>query len=532
MVVTSEPIATQVGINILKQGGNAVDAAVAVGFALSVTYPTAGNLGGGGFMLIRFPNGNVTAIDFRETAPSKSFAAMYEDDKGNIIAEKSTLGYLACGVPGSVAGLTMALEKYGTKSLSEIMKPALLLAKNGFPVSHEFHEDLIRLQKTFKKFPSSSKIFIKNDRDVYEEGDIFRQGDLYATLKMISKNGAKGFYEGKIAHLIIKDMEKNHGLISLADLKNYRAIERRAVKGRYRGYDVISIAPPSSGGIAIIMSLNILENYDLKQLGLNSSRYLHLLVETLKNVYANRAYFLGDADFVNIPLDHLLSTSYAKEISTRIKFNSTTPADSLMIANPFSFEGNHTTHYNVVDQAGMVVAVTTTINSGYGSKAIVDGAGFLLNNEMDDFSIKPDKTNSHELVAYKPNEIAAGKRMLSSMSPTIITKDGDFLMAVGAMGGQKIITATLQAIINVIDFDMPIQEAIDAPRIHHQWKPDRLYFERLRIPADVIENLSKLGHELDEMDYGSEVTAIFKNNKEKIYFGAADFRWHGAAIGY
>ena len=532
MVVTSEKLASQVGIEILKKDGNAVDAAVAVGFALSVTYPTAGNLGGGGFMVIHFPNGKATTIDFREKAPLKALRDMYLDEQGNVIEGKSTLGYLACGVPGSVAGLTMALEKYGTMKLSEVMKPALKFAKKGFPVSYQFHNDLVRLKDSFNKFPSSAKIFLKQNGAVYEEGEIFKQPDLYKTLKLISKQGADAFYLGKIAQLIVSDIKKNGGIICLEDLKRYKAIERPPVKGTYREYEIISMGPPSSGGIALIQSLNILEQFNLAQLGLNSSQYIHVLTETLRIVFAVRAKYLGDADFVNVPQTNLLSKSFANELLNQINLNKATPSDSLKITNPFNFEGNHTTHYNVIDKSGLAVAVTTTINSGYGAKAVVEGAGFLLNNEMNDFAVKTGSPDIYGLVAFKPNEIEPEKRMLSSMSPTIITKNGKFFMAIGAMGGPKIITATLQTIINVIDFGMTIQEAIDAPRIHHQWQPDKIYYERIRLPDDVINNLSLLGHYLDKMDFSAEVMAIGYDSEERVFLGAADFRWNGEAIGY
>ncbi len=532
MVVTSEKIASNVGIEILKKGGNAVDAAVAVGFAMAVTYPTAGNIGGGGFMVIHFPDGKSTSIDFREKAPLKASHDMYIDENGNVIEGKSTLGYLACGVPGSVAGLTMALEKYGTMKLADVMKPALRLAKKGFPVSYSFYRSMLGRKNSFDKFPSSKKVFLKKDNKVYQEGEIFKQPDLYRTLKRISKKGAKGFYEGKIAQIIVEDIQKNDGIITLEDLQNYEAIERIPVQGSYQDYEIISMGPPSSGGIAIIQCLNILENYDLRQIGFNSSPYIHLLGETLRNVFAQRAHYLGDADFVTVPQDSLMSEFFAQKLSDNIKLDFATPSDSLKIVDPFIQEGNHTTHYNVVDKNGTVVAVTTTINSGYGSKTVVDGAGFLLNNEMDDFAVNPGKPNQFGLVEFIPNVIEPGKRMLSSMSPTIITKDGKFFMAVGAMGGPKIITATLQVILNVIDFDMSLQEAVNAPRIHHQWKPDKITYEKRLIPQDVLNNLSLMGHKLNKTTHIAEVMAILKNESENVFLGAADWRWSGVAVGY
>jgi len=532
MVVTSEVLATEMGVKILKEGGNAVDAAVAVGFALAVTYPTAGNLGGGGFMVISFPEGNATTIDFREIAPQKSTADMYLDEKGQIIQGKSTKGYFACGVPGTVAGLTMALEKYGTMSLKKVIKPAINLAKNGFPVSYQFYKDILRLKDDFKKFPSSAKVFLKKNGEIYQPGEIFKQPDLAKTLKLISKKGKKAFYEAEIARLIVKDMERNGGLITFEDLKNYKPIERPPVIGYYKGYEIISMRPPSSGGIAIIQSLNILENYNLQEIGYNSSRYIHLLTEVLRNVFAIRAHYLGDADFVDIPVNNLISKSFANKLLSQIDLFRATSSESLKIIDPFLIEGNHTTHYNVVDKNGMAVAVTTTINSGYGSKAVVEGAGFLLNNEMDDFAVKIGEPNIYGLIAFKPNIIEPGKRMLSSMAPTIITKDNKFQLAVGAMGGPKIITSTLQTILNVIDFNMDIQEAINAPRMHHQWMPDKIYLEKIRFPKDVVDNLVLMGHNVVKMGYHSEVTAIWYQEDEKIFNGAADFRWNGKALGF
>ncbi|NOZ63015.1 MAG: gamma-glutamyltransferase [Calditrichaeota bacterium] len=532
MVVSSEETATRVGVDVLKKGGNAIDAAIAVGFALAVTYPTAGNIGGGGFMVISFPDGRSTTIDFRETAPLKASRDMYLDADGKVIPGKSTFGYAACGVPGTVAGLTMALKKYGTMPLKKLLQPALALAKNGLPVSYQFHRDLLRLKNAFSRFPSSKKVFFKKNGEIYEKGDIFRQPDLYSTLKRIAKHGAKGFYEGKTAKLIVRDMEKNHGLITLKDLRDYRAIERRPVIGQFHDYEVISMGLPSSGGICLIQAFNILEKYDLKQMGWNSSQYLHLLTETLKNIFAVRAHFLGDADFVKVPIKTLISKNFAQKIAENIQPDRAVPAAEIPIANPFQFEGNHTTHYNVVDKNGMAVAVTYTINSGYGAKAVVDGAGFLLNNEMDDFAIKAGNPNIYKLVAFAPNLIEPGKRMLSSMSPTIMRKNGKFFMAVGAMGGPKIITATLQTILNVIVFDMSLQEAINAPRIHHQWLPDKIFVEKMFFPSDVLENLRAMGHTVETMGYHSEVTAILFQEKSGELIGAPDFRWNGKALGF
>ncbi|OQX82727.1 gamma-glutamyltransferase [candidate division KSB1 bacterium 4484_87] len=361
---------------------------------------------------------------------------------------------------------------------------------------------------------------------------MFRQPDLYSTLKRIARHGAKGFYEGKTAELIVQAMKKNNGLITLADLRDYRAIERSPVRGFFHDYEIISMGPPSSGGICLIQALNILKNYDLKSFGWNSSQYLHFLAEALKNVYAVRAHYLGDADFVNVPIDTLISDKFAQKMSENIHFDRAVPATELSVANPFQFEGNHTTHYNIVDKNGMAVAVTYTINSGYGSKAAVDGAGFLLNNEMDDFAIKSGNANIYKIVSFSPNLIEPGKRMLSSMSPTIIRKNGKFFMAVGAMGGPKIITSTLQTILNVIVFDMSLQEAINAPRIHHQWLPDKIYVEKMFFSLDVLDKLRAKGHTIETMGYHSEVTAILFDKETGELIGAPDFRWNGKASGF
>ena len=533
MVVTSHELASQVGIEILKKGGNAVDAAVAVGFALAVVHPTAGNIGGGGFMVIRFPDGNSTTIDFREKAPLKAHRYMYLDESGEIIEDLNMKGYLASGVPGSVVGLTTALEKYGTQKLKKVIAPAIKLAKNGFPVSYNFFNDLVRLKDVFLEFPASAEKFLKDNNEPYEEGQIFKQPDLAKTLKLIASKGADAFYKGKIADLIAEDMAKNGGLITKEDLALYQAIERQPVRGSYRGYELISMAPPSSGGIAVIQTLNILEDFDLKQLGFNSSQYIHLLAETFKQVYCDRAKYLGDNDFVDVPIQMLIDKKYADSLRLHISQSTATPADQISPGQPPIYEGNHTTHYSIIDKDKMTVAVTTTINSGYGSKVVIAGAGFLMNNEMDDFAAKPGAPNYYGLVSYDVNAIEPEKRMLSSMSPTIIAKDGKVFMTVGAMGGARIITSVIQAILNVIDFKMTVQEAIDAPRIHHQWLPDKIKAEKFALSIDVIKNLTLLGYELAEGKYYfSEAHAIVVDAEEGVYLGAADSRFEGNAVGY
>jgi len=532
MVVSSHQLASEVGVEILKQGGNAVDAAVAVGYALAVVFPTAGNLGGGGFMVIRFPDSQATTIDFREVAPQQAHRDMYLDENGNIIPNLSTTGYLASGVPGSVAGLNFALEKYGRLPLKKILAPALRLAKKGFPVDYKFHQDLVRLAGEFRKYPASAKKFLKNGKP-YQVGELFVQKDLARTLTIISKQGSAGFYAGPIAELIEKDMQKHQGLITKADLANYRPQERPPLRGTYRDYELISMGPPSSGGIAIIQFLNILESFNLEQIGFNSSLYLHLVTEALRRVFADRATHLGDPDFWEVPVSGLISKTYATGLREKINFFSATLSQQVTAGEPFHGEGHETTHYSVVDQNKMCVAVTTTLNSGYGSLVVIEKAGFLMNNEMDDFSIKPAAPNLYGLIGNEANAIAPGKRMLSSMSPTIVVKNNLPFLVLGAMGGPAIITSVAQTILNVIDFKMTIQEAIDAPKIHHQWLPDMIFYEKFGIPKDVLENLARKGHHLAvRRKMHSETNAIMICPRSGTLLGGADSRLSAVAVGY
>jgi len=532
MVVTSHQLATNVGIQILRNGGNAVDAAVGVGFALAVVFPTAGNLGGGGFMVIQFSDKSATSIDYREKAPLKAFPEMYLDEHGNVIPDLSLTGYLASGVPGSVAGLTLALEKYGTMSLKEVIAPAIRFAREGFPVSPKFVKDMERLQPVFSKFPASASKFIKEDGNPYQSNDLFKQPKLAKTLTKIAKNGAVEFYRGSVARLIVDDMKKNNGLISMEDLAAYEAVERDPVTGFYKDFKIISMGPPSSGGIAIVQSLKMLEHFDLREMGFHSSRHIHILTEVLKRAFHDRAIHIGDPDFVDIPTNKLLNDEYIRELCLQISTEKALPSMELSDSIKPVKEGNHTTHYSVVDKNDMAVSVTTTINTGYGSKVVIKGAGFLMNNEMDDFAVKPGTPNSAGLVTYSTNAIQPGKRMLSSMSPTIITYDDKVFMTVGSMGGPAIITAVLQIILNVIDFDMNIQEAVDAPRVHHQWLPDTLFYERFAFPADVQIRLKEMGHSLSRYSgYSSEAHAI-RILRNGTVTGAADPRFEGVASGF
>ena len=532
MVVTSYDLATEVGVKILKSGGNAVDAAVATGFALAVVFPTAGNLGGGGFMVIRLPDGSTGSIDFREKAPFRAYRDMYLDENGHIIEEKSLKGYLASGVPGTVAGLNMALEKYGTMALDEVMAPAIEYAKNGFRVSAEMSRDLKRLREEFAEYPASARSFLKPDGSCYEKGEIIRQPDLARTLEMISEEGPDAFYHGEIAEMIEADMARNGGLISKNDLAEYQAVERPCVHGTYRGYDISCMGLPSSGGIALIQMLNVLEGFPLREKGFCTADYVHLLVETMRRVYADRAAYLGDSDYVDVPTAQLLDKRYADHIREDIDPERATPSSDISPGLDQFNEGDHTTHYSIVDKNRMTVAVTTTLNTGFGSKVVIDGAGFLMNNEMNDFTLKPGYPNTFGLVMYDANAIEPGKRMLSSMSPTIVTKDGEVVLTLGAMGGPLIITSVLQTLLNVIDFDMNAGEAVAAPRIHHQWLPDRIDYEPGALTEETLATLGSMGHRLHKRGKAAEVHAIRNDIDENVLSGGADPRWEGTAAGY
>jgi len=533
MVVSSQRLASEAGVAMLKAGGNAVDAAVATGFALAVVHPSAGNICGGGFMVIRFPDGQSTTIDFREKAPAKAHRDMYLNVDGSVNSQLSTVGYLAAGVPGSVAGLCYALKRYGKLPLKKVTAPAITLAMKGFALSEEQAHDFSKQKSQFQKFAATAKIFIRQDGEPWKAGEKFIQKDLAASLKLIAAKGPDAFYRGKIADLFATDMERNGGLISKEDLAAYQPVERKPVVGSYKEYGVVSMAPPSSGGIALMQMLNILEPFELKNLGHNSSRYVHLLTEAMRHAFADRAEYLGDPDFTAIPVEELLAKDYASHL--RLTINQEHASDSKEIGpgNPNGFrEAQQTTHYSVVDKNGMAVAVTTTLNGGYGSFAVVEGAGFLLNNEMDDFAAKPGSPNMYGLIQSEANAIAPNKRMLSSMTPTIVTKNDQLFMVLGSPGGPTIINTVLQAILNVVEFNMDVQEAIDAPRFHHQWLPDEISYERDGLVLDVVENLEAKGHTLQPCRLIGEAEGIMYDVDKKCYFGAADPRGEGAAVGY
>lgn len=534
MVVCSDKNASKVGLEILKEGGNAIDAAIAMSFALAVTYPGAGNIGGGGFILFCRKDGLITSIDFREKAPQGSTPAMFLDDHGNIKNNSNHKGILSVGVPGTVAGLDLAHRKYGKLPWEKLIAPAIRLAENGFHVSESLSGNFKYFKDEFLKYPSSLKVFMKEDSSIYSAGEIWRQPDLAKTLKRIQKFGRKDFYTGKTAELIAGFMHKNGGLITLDDLKKYEAIERKPMHNTYRGYDVYSMGLPSSGGIVLEEMLNILEGYNLKDLGHNSVQYLHVLTEAMRVAYLDRARYLGDLDFKpNVPLDMLSSKDYAGKLREMILMDK---ALNSKIEDAEQLpESPHTTHLSVIDSEGNAVSLTYTIENWYGSKIVVDGAGFLLNNEMGDFNPIPGKTDENGIIGTKPNLIAPGKRMLSSMCPTIVLKDKQPFLIIGTPGGRTIPNTVLQVILNVIDFNMNISEAISQKRIHHQWMPNITYLEDGLLSTDSLQLYERMGYKT-ETDYSmghNEAMGIFNDIQKNIIFGASDPRSpDGLAIGY
>lgn len=530
MVVSASDLASQVGALILKRGGNAVDAAVATGFALAVAYPPAGNIGGGGFMVIHLKNGKDIALDYREKAPSKASKNMYLDSLGNFNPSKSTEGFLSAGVPGSVAGLIYALEKYGTMKLEEVIQPAIDLASDGFPLSYRLAEAIASEFPQFQKYPSSSKVFTLNGEPL-KEGFVFKQPDLAKTLRLIKEKGKDGFYKGEVAELIERQSGLMGGIITKEDLENYSVVEKEPVKGTYRGFQIVSMPPSSSGGIALIEALNILENYSFQKEDWNSSTYIHRMVEALRYVYADRSKHLGDEAFYPVPKDWLTSKEYARTIFSKITGHAVSSKD-IQPGTAMRHESMQTTHYSVADQYGNAVSTTTTLNSSFGSKIVADGAGFLLNNEMDDFSSKPGEPNQFGLVGSEANSIEPGKRMLSSMTPTIILKDNKPFMVIGSPGGSTIITVVLQTIMNVLDFHMNIQQAINAPRIHHQWLPDELYYEEFGISKDTFDNLKNMGYIFGGERILGRAEGILIDPKDNMFYGATDPRGYGKAAGF
>ena len=493
MVASEQGLATQVGLDILKQGGNAIDAAVAVGFALAVVLPNAGNIGGGGFMVLHDDKtGKDVAIDFREIAPAKASRDMYLDNQGNVIDGKSLFTHDASGVPGTVAGMEYALKKWGTMPLSKVLEPAIKLADKGFIVSDVLAKTLKEEKSTLGKWSASKAIFFKNGEPL-KSGDLLVQKDLAKSLRLIAKQGAKAFYQGEIATKIAKEMQSHGGTMTLGDLKAYKVVERQPIIGDYRGYKVVTMPPPSSGGVHLIEILNMLEHYPIKEDGVNSAKNIHHMAESMKLAYADRSEYLGDPDFVKIPVTGLTSKAYANELVKTIDDNKARLSSDIKPGKPQPYESDQTTHFSVMDKAGNAVAVTYTLNLNFGSGIVVEGTGILLNNEMDDFSVKPGVPNAFGLVGGAANAIEAKKRPLSSMTPTIVMKNNKPWLVTGSPGGARIITTVLQSVVNTIDHEMNPAEAIITPRVHHQWLPDELRVEE-GISPDTIKLLQDKGH--------------------------------------
>jgi gamma-glutamyltranspeptidase/glutathione hydrolase len=528
MVASSEPLASEVGAKILRAGGNAVDAAVAVGFALAVTYPQAGNLGGGGFMLIRMADGQAVVVDYREEAPRSASRNMYLDANGELKPESSTVGALAAGVPGTVAGLALAEQKYGKLGLARVLAPAIRLASRGFPVSYALSESFRGDERVLEKFDASRRIFLRGGK-LYAPGEMLRQPELARTLKEIARRGPERFYRGRIAQQIVRTMQRYHGLITLDDLANYQAKLRPPLLGHFRGYEVATVPPPSSGGVLLIEMLNVLEPLDLG--APDSYQSIHLMAETMRRAYADRAAFLGDADFVAVPVKGLTSPEYAAVL--RKEMLASQPVSRRVEAGkPQAFEASQTTHYSVLDAEGNAVSNTYTLNGWFGCGVTVEGAGFLLNNEMDDFAARPGAPNMFGLVQGEANAIAPRKRPLSSMTPTIVTQEGKVRLVLGSPGGGTIINTVLQVLLNVLAFKMDIRQAVSAPRFHHQWMPDRLILERVGFSADTLERLREAGYQLDFRDSLGDCEAIEVDLKSGWRFGASDPRGDGKAVGY
>ncbi|MFZ0650757.1 MAG: gamma-glutamyltransferase [Pseudolabrys sp.] len=530
MVVAQEQRSARIGIEILDRGGNAVDAAVAVGFALAVTYPRAGNIGGGGFMVIHLgKTGEDAAIDYRETAPAAATETMFLDANGEPDPKKSRDSGLSVGVPGTVAGLALAHAKYGSGklSLAELIEPAIELARNGVEIVDDIADTLPLAQPRIARWHSSAPVFLNSDGTVLMPGQDLLQPDLAITLRAIASDGPKGFYEGPVAEKIVAAVRKAGGLMTTEDMKNYRAILREPVRGTYRGYDIVSMPPPSSGGVHLIEMLNILEGYDLAKLPRGES--LHVLAEVMKRAYADRATFMGDPDSVKMPVAGLISKKYAAALRTQIG-NRATPATEVRSGNPADFEGQNTTHFSVIDSDGNAVSNTYTLNFSYGLGLVAEGTGVLLNNELDDFTSKPGTANAYGLVGYNANLPGPGKRPLSSMTPTIVMKDGKPFLITGSPGGSRIISTVLQIIVNVIDFHLPVDQAVSAPRVHHQWQPDELSAEP-GISPEILDGLVKRGHKVVPTPPQTSANSI--EITADGYVGAADRRTRGSlAAGY
>ena len=541
MVVSVHRLASQAGLEVLREGGNAVDAAVATGFALAVVHPAAGNLGGGGFMLVRMKDGATHFVDYREKAPAKATATMYLDPGGNVIPDASVIGYKAIGVPGSVAGMVYAERKYGRLGLARVMVPAMRLASNGFALTWSEAESM--RDEGLSKFPESRRIF-QRDGNYYRTGDIFRQPELAATLERIARNPDE-FYRGPMARQLTAFIQRGGGLMMAEDLAGYEVKERQPVRGAYRGYEIISAPPPSSGGVALVEALNVLEGYDLAKLGNRSAAAIHLIAEAFRRAFYDRAEFMGDPDFSPIPVPQLVDKKYGE--AWRASLDPRHASASQELKRPAEFaqlerfasvrphnstEPAHTTHFSVVDAEGNAVAVTTTLNDSYGSRVTAAGLGFLLNDEMDDFSSKPGVPNMFGLIQGPANAIGPQKRPLSAMTPTIVTRDGKLALVLGSPGGPRIITTVANILLGIVDFGLNVQEAVNAPRFHHQWMPDTIYTEKA-ISPDTVRQLQAMGHKVTEEDYWSDGECIAIDGKTGERLGATDARNStGEATGY
>ena len=529
VVVTAHPEASKVGVEILKKGGNAIDASIAVQFALAVVYPNAGNIGGGGFLVYRDAKGMTDALDYREKAPLKASEDMYWDKNGNAITDLSLYGQFAAGVPGTVDGMVKAHEKYGKLNWKELVQPAINLAQKGFKITKQQASELTNKHNDFVKY--NSKTNALTSKSSWKEGDLLIQKDLANTLKLIQQKGRAGFYEGKTADLIVKEMKRGNGIISHEDLKEYQSVWRTPVSGNYKGLKVISMPPPSSGGIALVSLFQSIEDYPINKWGFQADSTIQVMVEAERRVYADRAEHLGDPDFIKVPQKQLLDKSYNVNRMKDFSFDKATPSSAIKAGEIIGKESMETTHYVIVDKDGNAASVTTTLNNSYGSLVVVEGAGFLLNDEMDDFSVKPGTPNLYGLVGGKANAIEPSKRMLSSMTPSILEKDGKLFMVVGTPGGSTIITSVFQAILNVVDFGMTMQEAVAAPRFHHQWLPDQIDYEPNAISENVRESLKQKGYTLKERKPYGRVEGILVNT-DKTYQAGADPRGDDKAVGY
>jgi gamma-glutamyltranspeptidase/glutathione hydrolase len=538
VVASTNEVASRVGVDVMKRGGNAVDAAIAIAFALAVTHPAAGNLGGGGFMMIRLKDGRTTAIDYREMAPAAATRNIYLDKNGNVIDGEggSIEGYRAAGVPGTVRGMELALKKYGSHRLtwSQLIEPARRLAANGFTVTNSLARGLRGNREYLSKYAETKRIYLNNGK-FYNEGDLFVQPDLAATFTRLQQRGPNEFYEGQTARLIVDDLKRHNGLMTLEDMRGYVAKERATLRGSYRGYEIISMPPPSSGGAVLLEMLNILEGYDLKKMDSASSERYHLMTEAMRRAFADRAEYMGDTDFVKVPVAGLIDKKYAAQLRNTISLNRASSSEQVKAGKPLGYESEETTHFTVVDAEGNAVSNTYTLNNSFGSAVVAKGTGLIMNDEMDDFAAKPGTPNLYGLIQGERNSVAPHKRPLSAMTPTfVLRKDGSLWFTVGSPGGPTIINTVLDVITDVIDYNMNIQQAIDAPRIHHQWLPDELVFEPYGLSGDTQEALRARGHKLvDKPRYLGDCEGIMIEEKTGIRLGATDpRRSDGVAVGY